>query len=122
VELIASGPQLARRARKPQAEDVLASALDDPVVDEAACILAAELARLINALDPEAAVIGGGLGLARPFTQKLMSHTRPLIYAEDTRELALLSAALGNDAGIVGAALSVAGQASSRDRPERVDR
>jgi glucokinase len=108
VELIASGPQLARRGDRQGAEDVLGSASDSPLVDEVARALGAELARLINALDPQAALIGGGLGLAPSFTQKLIEHARPLIYADDTRQLPLLPAGLGNDAGIVGATLSVA--------------
>jgi glucokinase len=114
VELIASGPQLARRGDRPRAEDVLNDAPDGPAVDEVARILGAELARLVNALDPEATLIGGGLGLAHPFTQKLIKHTRPLIYAEDTRQLPILPAGLGTDAGIVGAALSVARHSRGR--------
>jgi glucokinase len=107
VELVASGPQLARLTGKARAEDVLATAADAPAVGEVARTLASELARLINALDPEAALIGGGLGLAPEFTSRLIEMTRPLIYAEDTRQLAILPAALENNAGLVGAALAV---------------
>jgi predicted NBD/HSP70 family sugar kinase len=108
VELVASGPQLARRGGRTRAEEVLRDTPDDPIVDEVARTLAGELARLINALDPAAAIIGGGLGLALAFAQRLTDHTRPLIYAQDTRQLPIVSAGLGKDAGIVGAALAVA--------------
>src|SRR5215472_8554709 len=106
VELEASGPRLAALAGKARAEDVLSSGTDDAVVDVVTAAIAAELARLINALDPEAAIIGGGLGLAPAFRERLIEKTRPLIYAEGTRALSIRAAALGRDSGIVGAALS----------------
>lgn len=106
VETLASGPRLAALAGKARAEDVLNSGTDDAVVDAVTELLAGELARLINALDPEAALIGGGLGLAPAFRERLIEKTRPLIYAERTRELSMCPAALGRDAGIVGAALA----------------
>ena len=106
VETEASGPRLAALAGKASAEDVLTSGTDDEIVDCVAAALAGELARLINALDPEAALIGGGLGLAPAFRERLIERTRPLIYAERTRALDIREAALGRDAGIVGAALA----------------
>jgi glucokinase len=106
VETEASGPRLAALAGKERAEDVVSSAADDAAVDAVATVLAGELARLINALDPEAALIGGGLGLARAFRERLIEKTRPLIYAERTRALSICAAALGRDAGIIGAALA----------------
>jgi len=106
VETDASGPRLAALAGKARAEDVLSSGKDDAVVDVVTSAIAGELARLINALDPEAAIIGGGLGLAPAFRERLIEKTRPLIYAEGTRALSIRAAALGRDSGIVGAALS----------------
>jgi len=105
VETEASGPRLAALAGKARAEEVLSSGTDDDAVDAVTRLLAGELARLINALDPEAALIGGGLGLAPAFRERLIAKTRPLIYAEPTRELSICAAALGTDAGIIGAAL-----------------
>jgi glucokinase len=105
VETEASGPRLAALAGKARAEDVLISGTDDDAVEAVARLLAGELARLINALDPEAALIGGGLGLAPAFRERLIAKTRPLIYAKRTRELSICAAALGRDAGIIGAAL-----------------
>ena len=112
VETEASGPRLAALAGKASAEDVLTSGTDDEIVDCVAAALAGELARLINALDPEAALIGGGLGLAPAFRERLIERTRPLIYAERTRSLDIREAALGRDAGIVGAALAADRQAA----------
>jgi glucokinase len=106
VEIEASGPRLAALAGKARAEDVLSSGTDDGVVDVVTLAIAAELARLINALDPEAALIGGGLGLAPAFRERLIEKTRPLIYADRTRALSIRAAALGRDAGIVGAAIA----------------
>jgi glucokinase len=106
VETVASGPRLAALAGKARAEDVLSSGTDDAAVDAVAGALAGELARLINALDPEAALIGGGLGMALAFRERLIEKTRPLIYAEGTRQLSICPAALGRDAGIIGAALA----------------
>lgn len=106
VEWSASGAALAARAGKARAEEALASPADTALVEEVARTLAAELARLVNALDPEAVIIGGGLGLAQAFRQRLCELTRNDIYAPATRDLGMLSAALGRDAGIIGAALA----------------
>jgi glucokinase len=109
VELSASGAALAARAGRARAEEVLASAADADLVEEVAAVLAGELARLVNALDPAAVIIGGGLGLNPEFRQCLTALARRDIYAPDTRELDILPAGLGADAGIIGAALAAAG-------------
>jgi glucokinase len=106
VETEASGPRLAALAGKARAEDVLSSGTDAAAVDAVTTVLAGELARLINALDPEAVLIGGGLGLAQAFRHRLIEKTQPLIYAERTRELSICAAAFGRDAGIIGAAIA----------------
>jgi glucokinase len=106
VEWSASGTALAARAGKERAEDVLGCPEFLEVVDDAARALAVELARLVNALDPEVVVIGGGLGLAPGFRQRIAGLARELIYAERTRGLPVVGAALGRDAGLIGAALA----------------
>src|SRR5262249_52805388 len=106
VEIEASGPRLAALAGKARAEDVLSSGTDEAAVNAVTELLAGELARLINAMDPEAVLIGGGLGLAPAFRDRLIEKTRPLIYAERTRELSICPADFGRDAGIIGAALA----------------
>ena len=106
VEAQASGSALAASAAKPRAEDVLAAVSDQPIVDAAASALGLELARLVNALDPEAIVIGGGLGLAPGFRERIAESMRPDVYADLTRDLPVLPAALGVRAGVIGAALA----------------
>ena len=108
VEEVASGSALARTAGKARAEDVLSSPADEPIVEAAARALGIELARLVNALDPDAVVIGGGLGLAAAFRDRVVARMRPEIYAESTRSLAVLPGKLSVDAGVVGAALAAA--------------
>jgi glucokinase len=63
VENRASGRALATRAGVEDAEAVLSDPSYDALVDEAAAELGLALAALVNALDPEGVVIGGGLGL-----------------------------------------------------------
>jgi glucokinase len=65
------------------------------------------LAFLANITDPEAIVVGGGLGVAGGLYWESMIHAcRSAIYAEETRDLPIVQAELGADAGIIGAALS----------------
>ena len=120
VEEIACGPGLAARfsARGGNAEsgeDVLAAAAaDDPiaveVVTEAAEALGVVIGLAINMLDPEAVIIGGGLGLAGGlYRGHLAAATRAHIWADSRRDLPICSAALGADAGVIGAALTIAG-------------
>ena len=63
------------------------------------------LAALVGALDPEALVVGGGLGLDRGYRARWEPALREAIWWPPTRDLAVRSAELGADAGIVGAAL-----------------
>jgi glucokinase len=61
---------------------------------------------LINALDPQALIVAGGLGLAGGlYWDSFLASTRRRIWAEDGRALPILTAQLGADAGVVGAAL-----------------
>jgi glucokinase len=63
---------------------------------------------LVNVLDPEAIVIGGGLGMAGGiYWQNLESSARKHIWNEGTRGLPILPAALGVDAGLIGAAAAM---------------
>lgn len=106
VELSASGSALEAGAGLPSAKLVVGSSAHKALVREAAASLGIELARLVNALDPEIVVIGGGLGLVTGFREMMGAAMRPLIYAEATRGIELRAAGLGADAGVVGAALA----------------
>lgn len=107
VEAVASGRALARAAGVERAEDVLASGRHGALVDDAAAALAGVLAVLANALDPELIVLGGGLGSAARFRDRVEAALRPLLAYPAVPELALVPAAVP-DGGIVGAALRAA--------------
>jgi len=117
-EEIASGPAITaayvQRTGRPVAgaAEVLAAATSG---DEAAREIVAAATRqlgplvalIVNMLDPQAVVLGGGLGLAEgPYRQELIAATRAHIWAASCRDLPMLPAALGVDAGLVGAALA----------------
>ena len=118
LEQFASGPALAARyaARcvgfNGAAQEVVALAEADDaiaklVVATAGQALGAAIAHLVNVLDPEAVVIGGGLGLAPGLYRDSVEETmRQYIWSETHRDIRLVSASLGNDAGIIGAALA----------------
>ena len=108
VERVASGRALAARAGMSRAEDVLASREHAPIVAAAAHELGRAIAFLVNAVDPEIVVIGGGLGLDPGYraTVTAIAITR----IEDDRGTAppIVPAATGTHAGVIGAALVAA--------------
>jgi len=123
LEEIASGPALvarynARRPRASSARDVLVAAASGDadaiaVVDSAGEALGANLGLLVNVLDPEAVIIGGGLGLREgPYWDGFMASARRHIWSEVNRELPILRAATGLDAGWIGAAAAAWRKAS----------
>ena len=59
-----------------------------------------------DALDPDAVVIGGGLGLVSGYREAAVAAARPLIWAEDVRGIPIVPADLGGDGAILGAALA----------------
>lgn len=119
LEEYVAGPALVRRYNQAQrggpvdrAEDVVAAAIEgDPeaayVVSTAGTALGAGIAGIVNLLDPQAVIVGGGLGLAGGlFWSRLVATTQENVWAEASRGLPIQPARLGADAGIVGAALS----------------
>jgi glucokinase len=116
LELFASGPALAARfaeARKGfqgAATEVLRLAASGDtqarnIVASAGTALGAAIANLVNILDPDTVVIGGGLGLAAGlYRESIEVALRGHVWSELHRDLKIMSAQLGNDAGIVGAA------------------
>jgi glucokinase len=59
----------------------------------------------VNLLDPEAVILGGGVGLNdREYRLALEVSMRRNIWLEETWDLTLLDAELGEDAGVVEAA------------------
>jgi glucokinase len=116
LEEIASGPALVARLNRcrPAAADtgqavLAAAAAGDPdaahVVHSAGETLGSSVGLLINVLDPEAVVVGGGLGLSDgPFWESFIASTRLHIWSEVHRDLPIIRAATGPDAGLIGAA------------------
>jgi glucokinase len=110
LEEFASGPALATRFGTTRAEDVLAAAAagDEAaieMVESAGAALGVSVGWLVNVLDPQAIVVGGGLGLAGGrYWDSFVAAAREHIWANDSRDLPILTAALGPDAGLIGAA------------------
>jgi glucokinase len=113
LEEFASGPALAARARMARGEDVLtAAAAGDQtaiqVVESAGAALGVSVGWLINVLDPQAIIVGGGLGLAGGrYWDSFVAATREHIWADTSRDVPIMMAALGPDAGLIGAAAAV---------------
>lgn len=120
LEQYAAGPALAARMAAVRKEfcgaapDVLALAESGDtaartIVASAGEALGAAIAQLVNVLDPAAVVIGGGLGLATGrYRESIDGALRAHAWSELHRDIPLVSAQLGNDAGIIGAALAAA--------------
>ena len=109
VEDIANGPGLAA-AYGQSAETLLADAnAGNPraihLIDHATQELGRVLSILAGALDPQAIIIGGGLGSAPGvYFDKLTRAIRAGLWQD--QGLQITQAALGTDAGIIGAALA----------------
>ncbi len=106
VEQWSSGLALARRSGHATAQEALADPAAGEVVADGAARLGVVLASLVNALDPGAVVIGGGLGLHDGYRAQVEAAMRPEIYDFEARELPLLPAVLHGDAPVIGAALA----------------
>ncbi len=115
LEQFASGPALVARCNPHLAspvtsgEEVLALAVFDPaaakIIQSAGEALGSSVGLLVNVLDPEAVVIGGGLGLSEGlYWTSLIESVRRHIWSEVHRDLPILRAQTGENAGILGAA------------------
>ena len=117
LEEIGSGPGLVRQYNQRVqsnmascAEDVLARATEREtaaleVVRQGGRALGNSVGFLVNILDPEAVVVGGGLGLAGGlYWSAFETATREHIWSDAARDLLILRAALGSDSGLIGAA------------------
>ena len=119
LEELASGPALVARYNRhgsrvvERGEDVTAAAEegDDAavkVVRSAGEALGNSVGFLVNVMDPEVIVVGGGLGTADGlYWDSFVASTRAHIWAENSRGLPILPAAMGADSGLIGAAATV---------------
>jgi glucokinase len=78
------------------------------LIDEAVQALGAGVASAVNLLDPEAVVIGGGLGVrfGEPYVKRIRQAMRPHLFNDDNPP-PIQVAALGDLGGALGAALLV---------------
>jgi len=119
LEEFAAGPAIVARYNQQtgktvrRAEEVMAAmqsgdAIAREIIQSSGAALGNSVGFLVNILDPEAIIAGGGLGLAGGlYWDSFVTATRAHIYANDARQLPILPAALGVDAGLIGAAATV---------------
>jgi glucokinase len=123
VEDVVAGPGLARAwrggvdARGVLAADAAGDASARAVVKHAAGHLADYLAMLVTTYDPSVVVIGGGLGVGAPhYVGEAVTRARTLLRLPFMSDVAVVPAALGPDAGWLGAALMARGSSRSGAR------
>ena len=115
LEEFSSGPALVHRflaagGKATRAEDVVGAAREeDPsaidIITSGAESLGVSVAFLVNVLDPQAVIVGGGLGSSEGmYFKHLVISTRERIWSQHSRDLPILQSRLGPDAGLVGAA------------------
>ncbi len=123
LEEFASGPAIAKRfAQVTKAhngetaetcEEVFRAASNGDtdaaaILTSAGEALGVSVAFLVNVLDPEMVVVGGGLGMAGGlYWESFQRSCREHIFSDDSRGLPIVPAKLGTDAGLVGAAAVV---------------
>ncbi len=113
LEPYASGSGVARRLGVLRAEQVIDAAAAGEVrareiLTSAGHALGNSVAFLANVLDPQAIVVGGGLGSQEGmYWDSFVASTRAHIWSAETRSVPIVHAGLGGDAGLIGAALAV---------------
>src|SRR5712691_469794 len=123
LEEFASGPAIAKRFAESRNEEPRETceevfrAASNADKDAIAILISAgealgvSVAFLVNVLDPEMIVVGGGLGTAGGLYWKAFERScREHIFADNSRGLPIVTATLGVDAGLVGAAAVVFAQ------------
>lgn len=119
LEEISAGPALVARfnavgGKSASGQEVLAAAATGDararqIVQSASEALESQIGLLVNTLDPEVVVIGGGLGLSEgPYWEHFIAATRRHFWSSLHRDLPILRAATGTDAGWMGAAAKAA--------------
>lgn len=101
IEIQASGRELDRRR---QESELTENQLHELVV-EAGRQTGEVVATVVNAIDPELIVIGGGLGISEPFFSSLADTVALLAHKDVPNPYRVVPAELGAEAGVIGAAL-----------------
>lgn len=135
VEVFAAGPGIARAAGQERAEDVFtaAAAGDNTAGDgsardalkKAGYALGRGLAAAVTLLDPQAIIVGGGIAGAAPDGLAVYLEAADEVirgaFVPGGRRIPLVRAALGPDAGVLGAAaLAMETAARPASRPPKV--
>lgn len=113
LELFASGKALGERygeliGAPATARQLFDAEATDPraakMVDQALNTTASYLGQLINTLDPERLVLGGGIGGEPAINRRLAARTREFIWAESVRNLPIVASTLGDNGCAIGVA------------------
>jgi glucokinase len=131
IEILASGPAIARRASEKISHDgrksailelaggrvqsitsemvgkayAAGDALAQEILEETAALLTVWLGNIIDLLEPDVMIIGGGAGaMLRPFFGEVQEHLPRWCVNSHCQEIPLLAAHYGADAGIAGGA------------------
>lgn len=109
LEAIASGSGIARRTGRQGVEVFRAAREGEPealrIVAEVAAALGAGLANVVNIINPEVIVIGGGMLVSRDlFWDTMIAEMRRRAFPPACDGLRVMPAVLGEEAGIIGAA------------------
>lgn len=77
------------------------------VIQDTAYYLGTALSSIVNLLNPEIVVIGGGVALfaGKDFIRKIEFEVRKRAFPSATKNLRIVKAKLGNDAGFIGASI-----------------
>lgn len=104
IEHTSSGRALSEAART-DTRTALADPVHREMVEAASQSLGHALAFLINALDPGAVIVGGGLGLNPDYLARIGDALRANV-ASELSDVPLVTAELGEAAGLIGAGLA----------------
>ena len=85
-------------------------ALTHSLLDDAVAAAGQGIASVVNLLDVEAVVIGGGLGtrLGAPFAKRVAAAMQPHLFVDGEQSVQVVPAGLGDYAGALGAATAAA--------------